>query len=156
MLFTSPTYGSLTLEEVINLMKEYIAEEPDQPYKIMIGTDSQTSRKATVFVSAIVLHRVGSGARFFFRKEMDKPNTILRQRIYKETDMSLKLVNILKEQQMELLTEYPLEIHLDIGQRGETRKLIKELVAWVTSVGYVAKIKPLSYGASNVADRFTS
>jgi uncharacterized protein len=156
LIFTNPSYGTITLEEVIRIMKDFIAEDPDQSYKIVIGTDSQTSRKSTIFVSAIVLHRVGNGARFFFRKEIDKPNTNLQQRIYKETDMSLKLLSILKEHQIELLSNLPLEVHLDIGQEGDTRKFIKELVAWVTSVGYVAKIKPLSYGASSVADRFTS
>jgi predicted RNase H-related nuclease YkuK (DUF458 family) len=156
LIFTSPSYGKLTLYQVIEMMKCYIQEEPKHKYKIVIGTDSQTSKGATIFVSAVVLHRVGKGARFFFQKEVDKPNTNLYQRIYKETEMSLQLVSTLKEQKIELLSDWPLEIHLDIGQKGETRKFIKELVAWVTSVGYVAKIKPQSYGASYVADRFTS
>jgi len=53
------------------------------------------------------------------------------------------------------LVDLPIEIHIDIGQRGETRAMIQEVVGWVTSVGYTVKIKPYSYGASSVADRLT-
>ena len=53
------------------------------------------------------------------------------------------------------LAEWPVEIHLDVGQGGETRVLIQEVVGWVSAVGYRAIIKPYAYGASTVADRFT-
>ncbi|HRU32970.1 MAG TPA: ribonuclease H-like YkuK family protein, partial [bacterium] len=44
-------------------------------------------------------------------------------------------------------------IHVDIGMKGETRQLIKEVVGMITSSGYSAKIKPESFGASKVADK---
>jgi predicted RNase H-related nuclease YkuK (DUF458 family) len=158
LIFTSPSYGKMSLEEMTATIREYIEEQPEENYKVVIGTDSQTTSKATTFVTALIIHRKGKGARFFYRKEKYKPIPNLAQRIYKETELSLKLIESLKKSGMMtfLLNEWPLEIHLDIGQRGKTRKLIQEVVAWVTSVGYVAKIKPYSYGASYVADKFTS
>lgn len=156
MFFTSPTLGILTLAQMTDHIKQFLQEDPQATYKIVIGTDSQTTNRTTLFVSALIIHRVGKGARFFFGKKKSKPIFDLRYRIYKETELSLNLIDVLNENKItDLVAEWPIEIHLDIGQQGETRKLIKEVVGWVTAVGYVAKIKPNSYGASSVADRFT-
>ena len=48
------------------------------------------------------------------------------------------------------------EIHLDIGEQGETRELIRDVVGMIVGSGFHAEIKPHSYGASKVADRYTS
>src|SRR5207302_5588317 len=47
------------------------------------------------------------------------------------------------------------EIHLDVGASGETKRIIRELVGMVQGSGYAAITKPDSYGASKVADRET-
>ncbi|MBO8172667.1 MAG: ribonuclease H-like YkuK family protein [Bacillaceae bacterium] len=156
MHFISPTVGRLSLEAFSRNIKSYLEQDPKAQYKVVIGTDSQTSQKSTLFVTAFIIHRVGKGARFYFRRHREKPIHDLRYRIYKETEISLKTMEELKAHGItELLADWPVEVHLDIGQRGDTRKLIQEVVGWVTSVGYIAKIKPNSYGASAVADRFT-
>ncbi|KMM38975.1 ribonuclease H-like YkuK family protein [Guptibacillus hwajinpoensis] len=156
MNFISPTAGKVTMDQVTQLIERYTEEDPKGKYRIVIGTDSQTSRKATQFVTAIIIHRVGKGARIFYRKVKHKPIHELRHRIYKETEMSLELMELLKEEGFSaLLEKWPIEIHLDVGKQGETRKVIQEVVGWVTSVGYIARIKPDSYGASSVADRYT-
>lgn len=156
MNFTSPSWGTLTLEEVTDNIRSYLKEDQHAHYKLVIGTDSHTSSQHTFFVSALIIHRVGRGARFFFRKLKTRRMPELRHRIYKETQLSLELIELLKEKGItNLLAEWPVEIHIDIGQQGETRKLIQEIVGWVSSVGYTAKIKPYSFGASSVADRFT-
>jgi predicted RNase H-related nuclease YkuK (DUF458 family) len=53
------------------------------------------------------------------------------------------------------LAHLDLEIHLDVGQEGATKSLIREVVGMVTGSGFDAKIKPESYGASAVADKYT-
>jgi predicted RNase H-related nuclease YkuK (DUF458 family) len=154
----SPTWGSLTLDEVAGNIQALLQEDPESKYKVVIGTDSHTTRDTTLFVTALIIHRIGKGARFFFHKtKSKKPITNLRHRIYRETELSLEFVELVKKQGIvTLLVDFPLEIHIDIGQKGETKQLIQEVTGWVTSVGYVAKIKPASFGASAVADRFTS
>lgn len=137
-------------------IKHFLQEDPQANYKIVIGTDSQTTNRMTLYVTALIIHRVGKGARFFFGKKKSKPIFDLRHRIYKETELSLELIEVMKENRItDLVADWPIEIHLDIGQQGETRMLIQEVVGWVTAVGYVAKIKPYSYGASSVADKYT-
>lgn len=157
MYFTSPTWGRMSLQEVTHNVRSYLVEDPQASYKIVIGTDSQTSHRQTIFVTALIIHRIGKGARFYFQKVSHKPLYDLTYRIYKETEYSLSLIEALKSQgATDIWQQWPIEIHLDIGPHGDTKKLIQEVVGWVTSVGYDAKIKPASFGASSVADRFTS
>ena len=147
----------MTIDEMTRDIRLYIEEEPEANYKIVVGSDSETSNKYTLFVTALIVHRVGKGARFYYRKLKNKPIKDLSTKIYKETELSLNLIDSLNNKGIaNLLTNWPLEIHIDIGQQGETRKLIQEVVGWVGSIGYVVKIKPNSYAASSVADRFTS
>ncbi len=47
----------------------------------------------------------------------------------------------------------PVEIHLDVGDIGDTKNIIREVVGMVTGSGYAAVTKPNAYGASKVADR---
>ncbi|TCP64636.1 hypothetical protein EDD57_13820 [Baia soyae] len=137
-------------------IQKYVREDPNSGYKLMIGTDSMTRYKETVFVTAIIIQRVGKGALFFYTKRTHSQMKELRYRIYRETEYSLTCVDLLKEHGFfRMFSDIPMEIHLDIGQQGETRKVIQEVVGWVTAVGYEAKIKPESYAASAVADRFT-
>lgn len=156
MDFMHPRKGKITLEEMIRDIQSFMAEDENAHYKIVIGTDSQTTQQQTLFVTAVIVHRIGKGARFYTRKMRSRPLHNLRYRIYRETEYSLDLMQHLKEKGfLEELLDLPLEIHLDVGQRGESRKLIQEVVGWVTAVGYTVKIKPDAYGASAVADRFT-
>ncbi|MDR6227120.1 ribonuclease H-like YkuK family protein [Desmospora profundinema] len=156
MDFIHPRKGRIELEKMIASICAFIEEDRSACYKMVIGTDSQTSHRGTLFVTAVILHRVGKGALFFYAKKRSRPILDLRYRIYKETEYSLACMDRLKEKGfLGASMELPVEIHLDVGRKGETRKLIQEVVGWVTSVGYTAKIKPDAYAASAVADRFT-
>ncbi|TDF93888.1 hypothetical protein E1757_25895 [Paenibacillus piri] len=156
MQFISPTLGAVSLETMVSQLRAYAEQEPDAAYKLVIGTDSHTTKSRTTLVTAVIIHRVGSGARFFYRKLNSRPLHDLRTRIYRETELSLQLVEQLNRENgiSDLTSEWPLEIHIDIGSKGDTKVLIQEICGWVTSVGYEARIKPLSFGASSVADRF--
>jgi len=45
------------------------------------------------------------------------------------------------------------EIHADIGEKGETKTMIQEVVGMIRANNFEARTKPDSYAASNVADR---
>lgn len=156
MKFYHPRKGRRNLNEMIMDIRGYLQADPDAQYKVVIGTDSQTRENETIFVTALIVQRIGKGAIFFYTKYRHDAIRDLRYRIYRETEYSLKAVETLKKNGFfGFFVDIPMEIHLDVGQQGETRKLIQEVVGWVTSVGYTAKIKPESYAASAVADRFT-
>ena len=155
MKFFHPRKGICSVTEMIDQIRAYIAQDANADYKVIIGTDSQTNSEETVFVTAIIVQRMGKGALFFTTRKRHHSMKDLRSRIYTETEYSLNCVEMLKEKFFELMEDVPMEIHLDVGRRGETRKLIQEVVGWVTAIGYTAKIKPEAYAASAVADRYT-
>jgi predicted RNase H-related nuclease YkuK (DUF458 family) len=128
-------------------------EEPDQQYHLIIGTDSLLSEQ-TCFVTAIIVHRVGHGGRYFYRKLINRKIESLRQRILYETALSLDTAGQLSaELARNGHSELPVEIHLDVGPNGDTKRIIREVVGMVTGSGFTAVTKPDAYGASKVADK---
>jgi predicted RNase H-related nuclease YkuK (DUF458 family) len=157
MDFVNPTKGKLTIAEVGQDLLNFIAEEPDGEYKIIIGSDSQNkeSRFKTTFVTALIVHRVGKGARYYFHRRTRPMIKNMRQRIFTEASLSLMVCGQLREMLSDEKLVQNLEVHLDVGQNGATAPLIKELIGWVEGSGYEARIKPNSFVASKVADRYT-
>lgn len=155
--FQSPTRGTVSLEEIALDIQSQVKHYPNDTFRLIIGTDSQPKPQArsVTFVTAIILHHVGKGARYFIHREQQPHIYSLRQRMYTEASYSLQIGGTLSELLLPYEHEWHPEVHLDIGERGATNQLIREIVSWITSSGYEAKIKPDSYGASKVADRYT-
>ncbi|AEJ38397.1 hypothetical protein TPY_0182 [Sulfobacillus acidophilus TPY] len=134
---------------------QYLSQAPNDRYKLIIGTDSHT-RHDTVLVTAVVIHHLGKGGRYYFHKSHRRAIKSLRQKIFYETSTSLavaaRLTNLLDESGF---IDFDVEIHIDVGHQGETKDLIREIVGMVTGSGYHAAIKPHSFGASKVADKYT-
>lgn len=155
MYFVSPTKGRLTFDEMMTEIVGYITGLPTSMYKIIIGTDSQVKQESC-FVTAIIVHRLGKGGRYFYRKKLHRKIKSLRQKIFYETSLSLELGGLIARYLSECgMDEMEVEIHIDVGKQGETRDLIREVVGMVTGSGFQAKIKPEAFGASSVADKHT-
>lgn len=163
--FRSTTHGDLDINEVINLIKLFLEEDPNREYSIVIGTDSQEKtnpndgKKIVNLVTAVVVHRKGHGGKYFWKKILNSNIHSLREKIYAETFTSLEFatnfVPVLKKSLNGQSPNYNLEIHVDVGEHGRTRDMIREIVGMVNGNGFVAKTKPYSYGASNIADKHT-
>jgi len=164
-LFQSITHGELTIKSVISLIKAFLEEEPTSEYSLVIGTDSHEKNNSANgnhninLVTAILVHRRGHGGKYFWkRKEIINIHT-LREKIYAETFQSLSFAtNFVPQLKKSLNGESPsynLEIHIDVGEHGDTRDMIKEVVGIVAGNGFIAKTKPNAYAASSVADRHT-
>lgn len=162
-MFLRPNGEYVTKEQVFKLIAQYIASDPHSEYEITVGTDSQSGHK-TKMVEVIVARRMGSGGIFFYRTSyVDRINN-LRQKIQEETQRSLALADSLLEAiECQLIDigmnlnnlSINFKIHCDVGQEGETNALIKEIVGWVHSMGYECCIKPTSYAASTIANKYS-
>jgi predicted RNase H-related nuclease YkuK (DUF458 family) len=151
--FNASDNKKLSLKQVINEVFQFIQEKPQNSYKLVIGTDSLNAADHSDFVTAIIILRVGNGGRFFWRRIKDKNFKSLRERIYKEVYLSLEIgQQLLKLLEKNKLYNFDLEIHVDVGQNGETRNLINEVTGLVRGCGFVVKTKPESFAASSVAD----
>ncbi|SRR5260221_8638580 len=161
LIFHNEHAGELSLSEVLSAIKAFLEEDPQSSYSLVIGTDSHERevRQTINVVTAIVVHRRGFGGKYYWKKETVENIHTLRQKIYAETiaslDFARDFVPVLKKELNGTLPSYDLEIHVDVGERGATREMIKEVVGMVTGYGFVAKTKPDAYAASYVADKHT-
>lgn len=155
MYYISPTKGRLTFEQMFRDIISFTKEAPEENYKLIVGTDSQL-REEICYVTAVIILREGKGGRFYYTREREKKQLSLKQRIFMETARSLGVASRLTERLATAGLKDPnMEIHLDIGKQGRTKEIIREVVGMVVGSGFGARIKPESYGAFKVADRYT-
>jgi len=154
--FLNSSLGTrVTIEELVNEIVVFMRSDETYRYKVTIGTDSELlAAKNADFVTAIVVHRIGNGGRYFWRRfELGKFHT-LRDRMIKEALISLETAHgILTELKKFPLPDFDFEIHADIGENGPTKAVIQEIVGMIRANNFEVKIKPYSYAATNVADR---
>jgi len=160
--FHNYSQGRISFDEVVVALFDFIRQDPTGTYRIIIGTDSKGSKDSPnyqSFVTAIIVHKIGYGARYFWRKTYRKNLRGIRDKIYQEAMLSLEICWALMEKINAFpdnhLSNYRVEIHVDIGVNGPTRSIIQEVTGMIENMGFTAKIKPDSFGASRVAHRHT-
>ena len=158
--FYNPTKGQLTLDEVLDEMVVYMQEKPHRKYEIIVGCDSSANADPT-FPVVIVVLRKQEGGRFFLKRVHydSRPFPSRRQRIMEEVMLSCQLALWLREhfavKAAASGVEYDFQyIHADVGENGITRDMIREVTGLIRGNGFLPKIKPYSFAASTVADRF--
>ncbi len=161
--FFNPTKGNLSFQEVVEEVLDWIKESPDKSYELVVGCDSSSGEEPD-FPVAIVLLRKGEGGRFFLKRVRyrDRKFKTWRDRILQEVLISCDVALALKENLGEKISKEDFKsnlefkyIHADVGGNGITKDMIREVIGLIRSNGFEAKIKPESYAASIVADRFS-
>lgn len=145
----------LDKKAVIDEIHQYMLSKPQGVYKIIVGSDSQPlSAQNADFVTAIVVHRVGNGGRYFWRRMNNARVFNLRDRILREVMLSLETsVEILKILKENIDIKFDFEVHVDVGPNGKTSELISEVTGMIRAYNLPFKTKPESYAASSVADK---
>ena len=151
--FFNPTKGALAIEEVFEEMHEYMAEKPEKSYEIIVGCDSSSAEEPTFPLVVVVLRR-GEGGRFFIQRVRypeGRKFYNLHERIMQEVFLSCEFAHFLQGQFGDKI-QY---IHADVGENGPTKDMIREIVGLIRGNGFEPVIKPESFAASSVADRFS-
>jgi len=165
--FFSPSKGNLNLGQVIGEIFDYMQEKPEYKYEVIVGCDSPSSDKP-FFPIAIVVLRTGAGGRFFLKKMQYADNYLKKfanvptnwkmrilQEVYLSCELALSLKEVLEKENkfgLKYIFEY---IHADVGELGKTKEMVKEVTGLIISNGFTPRIKPMSFAASNIADRYT-
>lgn len=156
--FYSQTLGKLSIEEMLLELVRFVKSEPGRFYKIIVGTDSETSNPVSL-VTAVTVWRVGNGAIHFWTKAEEKNFYSLRDRLTQEAINSIVLAQELRSRLQEVLGDEFFwegnEIHVDIGDNGPSKDLIDTIKGMIKGYNFKPIIKPYSFGASVVADRHT-
>lgn len=156
MGFKSLTYGQLDYREVIEKIADYIKSDTDCRYKIVVGSDSEAKTGDVDFVTALIVHRLGKGGIYFWRKQKLSDQYNMQERIARETQLSLELAwKIRDDFQHNGLSAFEPEVHIDVGMDGISRDMVRWVTGMILGSGFTCKIKPESFAASTVADRYT-
>ena len=154
-LFNNSFGLKIGVSQVVKEAVRFMEEDKTRKYKVMIGTDSDgSSEKIIDFITAVVIHRVGNGGRYFWRRiKLNRFHT-LRDRIIQEVMFSLDTAKEVLAALKKLDgPEFDFEIHIDVGEKGETKLVMQEVLGMVRAYNFEARTKPESYAASKVADR---
>jgi len=160
--FYNPTRGNLKITQVIEEILGYMDNKPEKFYDIIVGCDSSSGEEPH-FPVAVVILRKGEGGRFFLKKIRYKNRKFYnwKTRILEEVLLSCELALFLREnlekeiRKLSFLPNYQFRyIHADIGENGQTKDMIKEVTGLIRGNGFEPKIKPESFVASTVADRY--
>lgn len=155
--FFTITGQTHSLEEVVERIQGFVSARPQERYQIIIGSDSHPSEEI-LFVTAITVRRIGNGGIYFWTRSRPERCHTLRDRIYREAMLSVTLAQELRGRLTETLGDeffWNDQVHIDVGERGETRDLVPSVVGMVKGYGFEAVIKPYSFGAFVIADRHT-
>ena len=162
--FYNPTKGKIDIENVMEEIQTYMEKKPAKFYEIVVGCDSP-AQEDPFFPLAIVVRRKGQGGRFFLKKIKYDQNDKFKNwkmRILEEVVLSCELASYFREnfevKLKKASTEfnYRMEyIHADVGKNGITRDMIKEVVGLIRGNGFKPRIKPNTFAATSVADRYT-
>jgi predicted RNase H-related nuclease YkuK (DUF458 family) len=143
----------LTKEKLIQAIQDFIIIDKKFLYKILVGTDSEYCNGKVDFVSVIVVHRVGNGARYFWRRQVVNAKFGLHERLWQEALLSLNIAQELLKFLSQKKLAFQFELHLDLSTNGKSSSALKEIINLVRGYGFEVKIKPESYAASKIADR---
>src|SRR3989338_9081215 len=163
-MFYNPTKGYMDLEGVMRELVLYFREKPHRDYEIIVGCDSSAVEEPT-FPVVIVVLRKKEGGRFFLTKvRYPAPRKFynMHDRILEEVLLSCQLALWLRENfGNRILFEKDIPswefkyVHADIGENGATKDMIREVTGLIRGNGFEPRIKPQSFAASTIADRFS-
>lgn len=160
--FFNPTKGELSLNEVISELIQWMYEDEQSSYEVVVASDS-SSEDSPRFPVVVTIHRRGKGGRFFVEKVYngDRKFYSFRDRIWEEAQLSVDIGEIIRNKLEYLVEQNGVKatfvfkrIHLDIGENGVTRDMINEITGFVRAHGFEPVIKPEAW-AVRVADRFS-
>ncbi len=152
--FHSPTRGLLNKEAVFSNIEHTVSSSTGQ-FEIIVGADSQLRSRGTFFAIVISLIRLGQGGTFFYHKFQERRYSSLQQRIFQEAFYAVGLASELREYLKSQSIDIPIRLHFDIGRNGPTHKFIQSLLSIAETNHFRAEIKPHSFCASTIADKYT-
>lgn len=154
----SPTYGILSIDEVCEKIANFIHKEIETQHEqitVAIGTDSQAFRSTKV-VAVITVYSQGNGGIYFY-ETFRFPKLSIHDKILNETVLSINLATLVTPilEAKNVMSKVNFQIHCDIGKNGQTRQYINEITGMVKACDYTCVIKPDSFAASGIANKYS-
>ena len=145
-------FKKLTSSEQFDLAeytKRYLEANKDYSVKMYLGCDSQTKADKTTYATTLVFHVETSGCHIIYKKEVVPVIRDMWNRLWKETELSVKAALYLRENGIEIDT---IDLDYNIDPIHDSNRLVKAAVGYVESLGFKARVKPELLPAVYAAD----
>lgn len=145
-------FKKLTSSEQFDLAeytKRYLEANKGYKVKMYLGCDSQTKADKTTYATTLVFHVESSGCHIIYKKEVVPVIRDMWNRLWKETELSVKAALYLRENGIEIDT---IDLDYNIDPIHDSNRLVKAAVGYVESLGFKARVKPELLPAVYAAD----
>ena len=145
--WTSSSEKKIDIEHIFKIISSSDCE-------IYVGSDTNPSRVPIILAASIAIIKKGEFAKFYYIKskpwKSKKPT--LQQRLQAEVAVSCYIANEIRER----MPGREITVHADINpdQKTASGRYTKQLKNYITGYGFTPIIKPMSWAASCIADRY--
>ncbi len=141
----SPTKGKVTIDEAYADIIETL-KDSGKDVELIVGSGSQQQETQLKLVTAIAVRIDGRDGYYFLRYRKRPLQNAPETKINTETLESMTTADQLKDELRKRLNnnkQYPvLRIHVDVGRRGNNRKLVSEIEGWLSAIEYPSEKYP--------------
>jgi len=139
------------VNDLFGYIKNMINSKPE--IKLYVGTDSQNSRRATTYVTVIVLHinenDSGKGAHVLYSKDVLPKMRDRFSRLWGEVERSVEVSSMLRDGG---LTIKNIDLDFNEDPRYNSNTVLRSAVGYVEASGFKARWKPHNAVACRAAD----
>lgn len=134
--------------DVCDHVREMQAE--GHTFEVHIGCDSQNHRNLTVYVTTVVFRFPASGAHVIYRKEKVPKILDMWTKLWGETERSVALANLLREETGVHVEQIDLDFNTDPNY--PSNKVLSASAGYIQSLGFQSGAKPGLLMAAWAAD----
>lgn len=131
------TLGGIPIDSIVDYIKEYISTHDN--IDILIGTDSQSRGKETVYATVIVLYTRGRGGHVLVSKKITPKERVIPVKLLNEVWMSVEVAEFLKEN--DVPKPRYIDVDLNPDPRWASNKVLRDAVGLVEGMGYSVRYK---------------
>jgi len=118
--------------------------------EIHVGTDSQSKRRKTTYVTAIAYRYGTRGVHYIYAKDVIPRIRDKYTRLFKEAEMTIEVAEFLKVKSPSV--KFELDFDYNSDEKHFSQKLVTATKGWAESLGYKVNIKPDNQIATKAAD----
>ena len=152
------TVGGEQITDIPKYIRNFMAEMPYLQHDIYVGCDSQVSSRYSVYATAIVIHRVGKGARVIYARQNEKKMNETRggifNRLYLEIEKAMEVIIYLKEEGFGDTGVMTVDFDFNALPKYASNMLYDTALGYATGQGLEARCKPDAFSATYAANRY--
>lgn len=140
------------IENFTDYINSYLEKYGDEPIEIMVGTDSQSKGKETIFCTVVAFYHPGHGAHCIYAKwktpRYRKSEMMIR--LMKEVEASIEVAQEIKFKTWGEVSYVDLDIN-PVETAGSSI-MLQTAVGYVKGMGYACRFKTLGPLITTLAD----